>query len=389
MYGCLSSMRVYCCCWYSSSSFLSFFFSLSLPLVLIGCVFVLYFIFSTCCVQKKYAQDLKDAYYATTSKIIITTVLMLYPGICVRTFQVFKCKTLIKTGDLYLNSPSLSVLQQDFRVGCFSAVHLPYITVAGVALGVYVVTIPLLLFYLLRKSKPFMFLKDETKSTPKHAQVKNSYGSLYLQYEDEYWWWELTVMVKKMLLTGAMVVISPGTSMQVLVGLFIAIAYMLCVLKVAPFLEDADDWLSFSTSVQLVITLLMGLILKLNATDYPEGSVGRLMLMLLFVDNCCLDYNNNISVLFFFFLPHIRKKLKSRQRVAEHKLRIKLMEQHQMDMSKVYPLSADGKAFVPSEMLISDSDEDSDEEKSSDLMKGGLKELKQPKGAKLLSSLLE
>ena len=289
VYGCLSSMRVYCCCWYSSSSFLSFFFSLSLPLVLIGCVFVLYFIFSTCCVQKKYAQDLKDAYYATTSKIIITTVLMLYPGICVRTFQVFKCKTLIKTGDLYLNSPSLSVLQQDFRVGCFSAVHLPYITVAGVALGVYVVSIPLLLFYLLRKSEPFMFLKDETKSTPKHAQVKNSYGSLYLQYEDEYWWWELTVMVKKMLLTGAMVVISPGTSMQVLVGLFIAIAYMLCVLKVAPFLEDADDWLSFSTSVQLVITLLMGLILKLNATDYPEGSVGRLRLMLLFVDNCCLD----------------------------------------------------------------------------------------------------
>jgi len=90
-----------------------------------------------------------------------------------------------------------------------------------------------------------------------------------------------------------------------------------------------------------------------------------------------------------FLLPHIRKKLKSRQRVAEHKLRIKLMEQHQMDMSKVYPLSADGKAFVPSEMLISDSDEDSDEEKSNDLMKGGLKELKQPKGAKLLSSLLE
>ena len=274
-------------------SFPFLFFSLSLPLVLIGCVFVLYFIFSRCCVKKEYAQDLKHAYYATTSKIIITTVLLLYPGICVRTFQVFKCKTLIKTGDLYLNSPSLSVLQQDFRVGCFSAVHLPYITVAGVALGVYVVSIPLLLFHLLRKSKPFMFLKDETKSTPKYAQVKNSYGSLYLQYEDEYWWWELTVMVKKMLLTGAMVVISPGTSMQILVGLFIAIAYMLCVLKVAPFLEDADDWLSFSTSVQLVITLLMGLILKLNATDYPEGSVGMLMLMLMlmlsFVDNCCLD----------------------------------------------------------------------------------------------------
>ena len=81
-----------------------------------------------------------------------------------------------------------------------------------------------------------------------------------------------------MMLTGAMVVISPGTSFQVLAGLLIAIIYMLSVLKIAPFLEDADDWLSFTTSVQLVLTLLMGLILKLNAKDYPENSVGEFLI---------------------------------------------------------------------------------------------------------------
>ena len=75
-----------------------------------------------------------------------------------------------------------------------------------------------------------------------------------------------------------MVVISPGTSFQVLAGLLIAIIYMLSVLKIAPFLEDADDWLSFTTSVQLVLTLLMGLILKLNAKDYPENSVGEFLI---------------------------------------------------------------------------------------------------------------
>ena len=52
-------------------------------------------------------------------------------------------------------------------------------------------------------SRDDMFLKKEMingemveeKTYPEHESVVKSYGSLYLQYENEFWWWELIVMV--------------------------------------------------------------------------------------------------------------------------------------------------------------------------------------------------
>ena len=134
-----------------------------LPIVLLGSVMVLYHFFSKCIVGKKpkdpknptkkeekYFKEIQQAIHATTSKIVITTILLLYPGICVRVFQVFKCKELIPKNALFEDSPPLLVLQQDFRVGCYSEGHMPYITLAGCCLGFYVICIPLILYYLLR-----------------------------------------------------------------------------------------------------------------------------------------------------------------------------------------------------------------------------------------------
>ena len=159
---------------------------MTLPIVLVGTVFFMYMAFSVC--ERSKNSLTRHTQHALASKIIITTVLLLYPGICVRVFQVFKCTTIVPRHSLYEGSPPLSVLQQDFRVVCFDSPHMPYVTLAGVCLGVYVLFIPLLLFYLLRVSKPFLF--DET-NVEKHKEVVASYGSLYLQYEDRYWWWEL------------------------------------------------------------------------------------------------------------------------------------------------------------------------------------------------------
>ena len=59
----------------------------------------------------------------------------------------------------------------------------------------------------------------------------------------------------------------PGSSAQVAIALLIVNVYMLLILKLAPFVDDADDWLSFLTNVQMMLTLLGGLLLM---TDTPE-----------------------------------------------------------------------------------------------------------------------
>ena len=48
-----------------------------------------------------------------------------------------------------------------------------------------------------------------------------------------------------MMLTGAMVLIAPGSPVQLLVAIFVVLIFLLLVLKVAPFVDNTDDWLSF------------------------------------------------------------------------------------------------------------------------------------------------
>ena len=84
--------------------------------------------------------------------------------------------------------------------------------------------------------------------------------------EPPYWYWEVTVILKKMMLTGAMTIVAPGSSAQLVIALLIVMVNMLLILKLAPFLDDADDMLAFLTSVQMMLTLLGGLLLM---TDNP------------------------------------------------------------------------------------------------------------------------
>ncbi len=78
------------------------------------------------------------------------------------------------------------------------------------------------------------------------------------------------MIFKKMMLTGAMTVIASGSSIQVTIALLIVLINMLAVLKLAPFVDDADDWLSFLTSFQMTMTLLGGLLLTMSDPEDPD-----------------------------------------------------------------------------------------------------------------------
>ena len=70
-----------------------------------------------------------------------------------------------------------------------------------------------------------------------------------------------------MMLTGAMTVIAAGTSLQIVIALLIVLINMLLVLKLAPFVDAADDWLSFLVSFQMLITLIGGLVMLMDTTE--------------------------------------------------------------------------------------------------------------------------
>ena len=65
----------------------------------------------------------------------------------------------------------------------------------------------------------------------RHHAIKYQYGALYSQYERDYFWFELVILLMKMTMTGAMCVIEPGSPVQLLYATLIMTMYMLVVLK--------------------------------------------------------------------------------------------------------------------------------------------------------------
>jgi hypothetical protein len=199
-------------------------------------------------------------------KLISALALILYPGLCTRLFASLKR---VSVSGLESSTHTGYVLAVDYSVEAFGTEHQPYVILCIVCMVVYVLGIPLAVLLALRSNRKYLYDEGTTdEHLLRHQAVVEKFGTLYLQYEPKYWYWEVTVIFKKMLLTGAMTVIAAGSSAQLVIALLIVLTNVLFILKTAPFVDDADDFLSFMTSCQMFFTLLGGLLLM---TDNPTS----------------------------------------------------------------------------------------------------------------------
>ena len=81
-----------------------------------------------------------------------------------------------------------------------------------------------------------------------------------------------------------MSLIAPGSPPQLMIALFICVAYMCLVLKTMPFEEDLDDWLSFITECQLSMTMFIGFAIITDSNRIlNRGALDSFLLVV----NCC------------------------------------------------------------------------------------------------------
>ena len=67
----------------------------------------------------------------------------------------------------------------------------------------------------------------------------------------------------------------PGSSAQILVGLVIALGFFTILLRTQPYIDDDDDQLQSIATGSIVMTLLIGFTLKINAQNQVEaGTAG-------------------------------------------------------------------------------------------------------------------
>ncbi|CDW75877.1 UNKNOWN [Stylonychia lemnae] len=217
-------------------------------------------------------------------KIMSSLVILLFlvhPSLVTYSFNDFKCKDI----------DSQYRVQDDLEIICWSPEHtfysyfvaLPCIIVWGLGIPFFALAI------LMRKRKKL-----------DSFEIRQRFGFLYRGYRKDYYYWEIVIMYRKILIIFTAVFISNfGIVAQALIVFFILIIFLMINFKKQPFntliLNDLET-LSLITSM---ITIYCGLFFILNKPkewieenpDYARGSVSlstgfqRLFFALILVSN--------------------------------------------------------------------------------------------------------
>lgn len=149
----------------------------------------------------------------------------------------------------------------------------------GVFLALYTVGIPLAFFGCLwvaarptratEQQKQIGGQKRPTQATSVRMQTRHMarYGLLYAKYDPRCWWWEEVELLRKLLLTGVVVFVSPGSTVQIWFAVIVALTALLCTTYFTPYANDKIDAVSWAAQTCTLLTLLCTLALKVGFTE--------------------------------------------------------------------------------------------------------------------------
>ncbi|KAG5191982.1 hypothetical protein JKP88DRAFT_242829 [Tribonema minus] len=249
-----------------------------------------------------------------SQRLLITTLVPL--GIsallaisCV-VFETFACDELPETGASYLRT--------DYSVSCDTAEHARYSIYAAVMVFIHPVGIPALYAALLWSKRrqdcaaasaaaAITFSSSTSDSampisSPHHSQLRESVvgngGSsirasdalvrasdfLWRPYRDGAFWWELVECVRRLLLTGLLVFIMPGTAGQAAVSTLFAFALLIVFMGARPHRSRGDSANYMLGCLILYFSTISALLLYLDVTgDTDSHSIVGVLLVVLSV----------------------------------------------------------------------------------------------------------
>lgn len=125
--------------------------------------------------------------------------------------------------------------------------------------------------------------------TPEEELAEDRVGFLFESYHVECYYWEIIELLRRLLLTAVMSLVSPGSGAQVVMGLLIAFAAVVLYSRRKPYAETSINRLSFVAQVNIFLLLLVALLLKVQVDGADNDSriynavVGTLSLSVLLV----------------------------------------------------------------------------------------------------------
>jgi hypothetical protein len=190
-------------------------------------------------------------------------------------------------------------LAVDMRLQCYTREWFGYALYAGIMGALYVVGLPLSITIILVRRRRTLFGdgSDETRRV---------YGFLYDAYGPVAWWWEVEELLRKLFLTALVVLMDPGSPLQVTLAVLVSgWAHVLhAVYKPwrlsAKTLDNRTYMVQHASLLVTSFVFLMGLLFKVEGVSsstptYESLSVVMLLLCIAFVVWWCFEMFSQVA----------------------------------------------------------------------------------------------
>ena len=82
------------------------------------------------------------------------------------------------------------------------------------------------------------------------------------------------ILLNKTMMCGGLVVLAPGSPLQVLAAILIMMLHLLFVLKLAPYVKDSEDWSAFLSTLGLCLLSLGAYSMMLDLKEIEMQTIG-------------------------------------------------------------------------------------------------------------------
>ena len=203
----------------------------------------------------------------------------LYAGLSTKIFRLFKCKKV--QGRFYLVA--------DYSVECYVGTWWNYGGVAILCIIIYVIGVPAVQFYALLKNRHHLH-ETSALDHQSHRPVKKQFGSLYDNYTEDCFYFEMVNMFRKLMMTGGLILVGKQSVVQALLGILTCTVWLVLVAAKFPYKAYWDNMLEIALSFGLLMSLISGFALELFQLKETDGyeQVTFDILLVLMIFGCIL-----------------------------------------------------------------------------------------------------
>mmetsp|Transcript_3860 Transcript_3860/g.6766 ORF Transcript_3860/g.6766 Transcript_3860/m.6766 type:complete len:1674 (-) Transcript_3860:431-5452(-) len=199
---------------------------------------------------KSEVQDVFDKFIATAA----IALFMVYPGVSLTTLKLFRCKNL---------GTDHSFLVHDMHIQCYTPEHKYYILVLGVpSILVYIIGIPLVTLAILYRGRKHL--------TDPRFEIR--FAFLYKGYKEEFYWWEMAVITRKILVIFITIYFASSVWLQTLLALGVLVIAVLANGRAMPYEWKIVAYLDLVSVSVSMTSIYLGLYFKTGVAS--DGLVG-------------------------------------------------------------------------------------------------------------------